>query len=205
MAKMSFNAQMGIRFRKITSDYAKINLYVHETAMMILRHAHEHKDCSTAQGLVNAMPQSARKLALINWFHKYSPIVVKDDDKWQSRMHKDGSKLYVPFDLEGAEANPWFTIADQMGAEKPPVGLDGMIVWLEAQAKAWEKKADEGKVDEAEILTAKALAAQLRAIKIVHVAPANDKTDPAMPMGENGNVCVDADEGETETKLFAVG
>jgi hypothetical protein len=190
MAKISFNAQMGIRFRKITSDYGKINLYVHETAMLILRHAAEHKDCSTAQGLVNAMPQSARKLALINWFGQFSPIVVKDDDKWESKMHKEGSKLFKAFDLEGAEANPWFTIADKMGAEKPPVGLDGMVAWLEAQAKSWEKKADEGKVDAAELATAKALAAQLRAIKLVHIAPANDE--------------VKADEGFGPMPLTAV-
>lgn len=185
MAKMSFNARMGIRFRKITSDYAKINQYVHETAVLILEHSKEHGDCSTAQGLVNAMPQSARKLALINWFSTYSPIVVKDDDKWQSKMHKEGTKLFCPFDIEAAKANPWFSIADQMGAEKPPVDLKGMIAWLEAQAKSWEKKADEGKVDAAEVLTAKALAAQLRSIKLSHVEAKNDD--------------------EEGTKLFAVG
>lgn len=167
MAKMSFNAAMGIRFRKITSDYGKINKYIHETGILILKHAFEHKDCSTAQGLVNAMPQSARKLALINWFAKFSPIVVKDDDKWTSRMHKEGSKLFVPFDIEGAEANPWFTIAEEMGAEKPPVDLAGMVAWLETQAKSWEKKAESGKVTDDDVIMATTLAAKLRAIKLV--------------------------------------
>lgn len=175
MAKISFNAQMGVRFRKITSDYGKINQYVHETAMLILTHAAEHKDCSTAQGLVNAMPQSARKLALINWFKAYSPIVVKDDDKWDSKMHKEGTKLFVPFDLEAAAAHPWFTLADAMGAEKPPVDFAGMVKWLETNAAQWEKKADEGKVAPEEALTAKALAAALRSIKLVHVDAANDE------------------------------
>ena len=179
---ISFNAQMGQRFRKITSDYGKINLYVHETAMMILRHSFEHGDCSTAQGLVNAMPQSARKLALINWFGKFSPIVVKDDSKWDSKMHKEGTKLYIPFDIDGAEANPWFELADAMGAEKPPVDLAGMLSWLEAQAKAWDKKADEGKVSPSEIATAKSLAASLRAIKVVHV-PANDEENLMKAVG----------------------
>lgn len=189
MAKISFNAQMGVRFRKITSDYGKINAYVHETAMLIMRHAAEHDDCSTAQGLINAMPQSARKLALINWFTQFSPIVVKDDDKWQSKMHKRGSKMYRPFDIDGAEANPWFTLADKMGAEKPPVDFAGMLAWIEAQAKAWDKKADEGKVSETEIATARHLAAQLRGIKLVHVPADND---------------TGAGEGEEAVKLAAV-
>ncbi len=174
MAK-SFNAVMGARFKKITSDYGKINLYVHETAMMILRHAFEHNDCSTAQGLINAMPQSARKLALINWFHTFSPIVVKDDDKWNSKMHKEGTKLFVAFDIEGAEANPWFTIADKMGAEKPALDQAGILKWLETQAAQWEKKADDGnKVAPEASMAAKALAAALRSIKLAPVAePAN--------------------------------
>jgi hypothetical protein len=176
MAK-SFNATMADRFRKITSDYTKINLYVHETAMLILRHAHEHKDCSTAQGLINAMPQSARKLALVSWFTKFSPIVVKDNDKWVSKMHKEGTKLYVPFDIEEAEANPWYTLAEAMGAEKAPATTDDILAWLEAQAKQWEKKAENGKVDESAISSARALAAQLRSIKIIAPTPANSVGD----------------------------
>lgn len=183
MAKVSFNAQMGVRFKKITSDYGKINVYVHETALMILKHAKEHKDCSTAQGLINAMPQSARKLALINWFHTYSPIVVKDDAKWNSKMHKEGTKLFVPFDVEGAEANPWYSMAEVMGAEKPPVDFAGMLKWLESQAAAWDKKAEDGtKVSESEALTAKALAAALRSIKLVHVPADNDGQEIVAPL-----------------------
>lgn len=170
---ISFNARMGQRFRKITSDYGKINQYVHETAMLIIGHAKEHGDCSTAQGLINAMPQSARKLALLTWFTSYTPIVVKDDAKWESKMHKPESKMYKPFDLEGAEANPWFTLADAMGAEKPPVDYSGMLAWLEAQAKQWEKKAEDAtKVDPSAHNSALALAAQLRAIKLPALASA---------------------------------
>jgi hypothetical protein len=46
--------------------------------------------------------------------------------------------------------------------------------WLETQANSLEKKADDGKVQEVEIATALAVAAQLRAIKVQHVEPAND-------------------------------
>lgn len=176
MANISFNARMGQRFRKITSDYGKINQYVHETAVLIIEHSLAHGDCSTAQGLINAMPQSARKLALLTWFTSYTPIVVKDDPKWQSKMHKPESKMYKPFDIEGAKANPWFSLADAMGAEKPPVDNSGILAWLEAQAKQWEKKAEDAtKVDPSAQLSAIALAAQLRAIKLpLANAAAND-------------------------------
>lgn len=178
MAKITFNARMGQRFRKITCDYGKIDQYIHETAMMIIGHAKDHGDCSTAQGLINSMPQSARKLALINWFKKFTPIVVKDDANWESKMHKPESKMYKPFDIEGAEATPWFTLADGMGAEKPAVDYSGMLAWLEAQAKQWEKKAEDAtKVDPSAHNTALALAAQLRAIKLPALSADNNNDD----------------------------
>lgn len=183
MAK-SFNARMGARFTKITSDYGKINAYVHDTAMMILRHAQEHKDCSTAQGLINAMPQSARKLALINWFHKYSPIVVKDDSKWASRMHKPDTKLYVPFDIEAAEANPWYNIADEMGAEKV-YHLDDMLkIGPAADAKRIRGKLAKGEVAAEDIAAVTAYAEYLESIKVPTSftgKPANDGAPKAKP------------------------
>lgn len=106
MAKLSFNARMAIRFKKITSDYGKINAYVHETAMEILEHVKEHRNCATAQMLINAMPQSARKLALITWFSTYSPILVKDKSDWTPKILPETDSRFVDFDLEGAKANP---------------------------------------------------------------------------------------------------
>ena len=142
MAK-SFNAQMKHRFQRITTSYQRINSYVHDTAVMIIKHAKEHGDCSTAQGLVNCMPQSARKLALVNWFKKYTPIVVKDDDKWASKMHKPGTKLYVEWNIEEAEANPWYTIADEMGAEKP-ADITKLLNLFPALVAKIKKQSEEG-------------------------------------------------------------
>ena len=179
MAKLSFNARMAVRFKKITSDYGKINLYVHETAIEILEHIQEHRNCATAQMLVNAMPQSARKLALITWFSTYSPILVKDDAKWTPKILPETDNRYVPFDVEAAKLNPWYLIADKMGSEKPAADIQAMNAWLETQAKAWEKKADdESKVLPGEALAAKALATALRAIVVTHVEAVVAKAQP---------------------------
>ncbi|QDP56984.1 MAG: hypothetical protein Unbinned2691contig1000_58 [Prokaryotic dsDNA virus sp.] len=146
MAK-SFNARMQDRFATITASYEKANKYVHETAMMILKHAKDHKDCSTAQGLVMALPASMRREMLIMWFAKFSPIVVKNSDDWASKMHKEGTKLYVPFNLEEAEATPFYVLAEQ-NKERPPFDIKALLKMLEQGPKRLQKLLDDGEVPE---------------------------------------------------------
>ena len=178
MAK-SFNQQMLARFKNITTSYNKINTYIHETAMLIITHASEHGDCSTAQGLVNAMPQSARKAALLAWFAKYTPIVVKDNDKWQAKMHKPDSKLFVAWDIEGASANPWYTIAEEMGSEKVFSFDDILKIGPAADARRILKQIENGHVAPEAVEAATAYANYLATIKVpdfTHVK-ANDTED----------------------------
>jgi len=171
MAK-SFNAQMQDRFTKITTDYNTVNQYVHDTAVMIAKHAQEHNDCSTAQGLVMAMPASIRREMLILWFAKFTPIIVKNDDKWVAKMHPKDSKNYVPFDLEAGEKTTFMSLSRQ-NKEKAPLDYAGLVMLPAKIAKQLEDRLADNKVDEGEIETAKALIAQLRGIRVVHVeAPA---------------------------------
>lgn len=170
MAK-SFNAQMKERFARITTSYEKANAYVHETAMMILKHAEEHKDCSMAQGLIMAMPASQRREMLILWFTMFSPIVVKNNEDWTSKMQpetlKNGDKnpLYKPFDLEGAAAKPWFELAKE-NKERPPIGDEGLEKLISQFAARLEKMVEKGEVEQAYKDAALAVSAQVRKIRV---------------------------------------
>jgi hypothetical protein len=174
MAK-SFNAEMADRFTKIRSDYQAVNAYVHETAVLIAKHAKEHGDCSTAQGLVMAMPKSARREMLILWFKTFTPIVVKNDDAWAAKMHKDDSKLYVPFDIEAGEATTFMDLAAQ-NKEKAPLDFAGLVLLPQKLAKQLEGRIAHGLIDPSELETAKILVATLRGIRVQHVeaVPAPD-------------------------------
>ena len=184
MAK-SFNEQMKARFVQIASSYDKANAFVHETAMLILAHANEHKDCSTAQGLVMAMPASIRREMLILWFSKFSPIVVKNNDDWNAKMHKEDSKMFVPFDLTAAGAKPFYELAKE-NKERPPLEFGDLVLMPEKQAKRLEAMLEDGKIAPDEVETAKALILALRKIKVRHIepTPANDEApaDPAAAM-----------------------
>lgn len=172
MAK-SFNQRMKERFVRITSSYQKANEYVHETAMMIVKHAKEHGDCSTAQGLVMALPASMRREMLILWFGTFTPIVVKNSDDWDAKMHKEGTKLFVDWNLEKAEETPFYELAEQ-NKERPPLDLEGLIKMFTQFGDRIEKLIDEDKVPEELVESAYAAAKRIKAIKIVPKAPAND-------------------------------
>jgi len=184
MAK-SFNARMQDRFATITASYEKANKYVHETAMMILKHAKEHKDCSTAQGLVMALPASMRREMLIMWFAKFSPIVVKNSDDWASRMHKEGEKLYVPFNLEEAEATPFYVLAEQ-NKERPPFDVKALIKLVEQGPNRLQKMLDDGNVEQYLIPAVTSVIEQMSKVKVPSVkAPKATNDDAETPVKRN--------------------
>lgn len=172
MAK-SFNARMKDRFATITSNGDKLNKYIHETAMMIAEHAKEHKDCSTAQQLVMAMPASMRREMLILWFSKFTPIVVKNDDKWAAQMHKPGTKLYVEFDLEAGNETPFYKLAEE-NKERAPASIEDLEKWLKSLPNKVEKDIEKGKVSDEAVEFAQAVARALASIKVDRPKPAND-------------------------------
>ena len=176
MAK-SFNAMMADRFTKIRTDAATINKYVHDTAVMIAKHAAEHRDCSTAQGLVMTMPASFRREMLILWFTKFTPIVVKNADGWTAKMHKEDSKLFVPFDVEAGEATPFYELARQ-NKERAPLDFAGLVLLPQKLAKQLQDRIDNELVTPAELETAKSLVAALKGIRVQHVN-INVEAEPA--------------------------
>jgi len=177
MAK-SFNARMQDRFKTLTSNADKLNVYIHDTAMMIAEHAKEHGDCSTAQGLVMAMPASMRREMLILWFKTFTPIVVKNDPKFVAAMHKPASKMFVPWDLEAGKATPFYKLAEE-NKEKAPLTGEALLKMIEGLVKRAEKSIDDGKAEEADIPYIQAIARSLSGLKVERPAVvANDDKEP---------------------------
>lgn len=54
---------------------------IHLTACSILAHVHEHREVSLANKLLNALPKSGRKNALIAWFEAYGEMLFDGKDK----------------------------------------------------------------------------------------------------------------------------
>jgi hypothetical protein len=96
--------------RSITGNIAKLNGLIHDTGMLIMRHANDHGDCTRALVLVKAMPASFRRGLLVGWFERNSPIRMNlTNDK--VGMLKAEAKGYTPFNLEAAAAVPFYVEA----------------------------------------------------------------------------------------------
>lgn len=149
----------------IETNLAKANDRIHETAVMIARHAEEFRDCTTAQRLVMAMPASMRRSMLILWFATFTPIVTKNDPKWTAKMRKADDKAFVAFDVAAGEAKPFYELAKDK-PEADDLTADKANEMIESLIKRLTKRIDDGKVAandkgaiEARITALKAVAA----------------------------------------------
>lgn len=109
----NFKTTMNGLIAEIAKGYGDVRGKVQEAALMVLDHAREHNDVSFAGnptgGLMNAIPSRLRS-DLADWFGRFSPVhfVKNDSGAIIAKMRKDTSTAYVPFDMDGARANPWW-------------------------------------------------------------------------------------------------
>lgn len=93
---------------------AKLDNDIQLAGLSVLAHASEHGDTSTMDALVNAMPKSARKLALVEWMLAYGQARKLDPkNKDEAAAIKAGRVFQLDrtrtLDLESAQAKPWHT------------------------------------------------------------------------------------------------
>lgn len=127
----------------IPAAYTKVNVMVQNTIVAIIGHCAQYGDCSAAARLVDAMPKSARRSAVIDHFGDYSPIRVVKDAKtgnMRANLRKPEDKLYRDYNLDGVRANNWFERASLDKEEEiVTVGVIKDLIW--AAIKRAEKKA----------------------------------------------------------------
>lgn len=177
----------------IRTSADKLNNLIHQTAMMILRHAAPQSaggngfgDCSRAQFLLFDLPASYRRTMLRDWFHAFSPIVVKDKEEgWNAKMHKPDSKLFVEWNLEAADDMPFWKMAETTPEEKV-YDLEALIKMVERLSGQITKKIEEGKVKPEDVLSAQALATTVKGLKFERI-----KAPTPVPAEEQSN-----DDGE---------
>ena len=131
--------------KSITTSAVKLNTLIHATAVAIIAHAAAHGDCTRALKLVQAMPKSHRRGLLINWFGQYSPIGMNVTGG-KVGLHKPESKLFRPFDVEGAKANPFYESQEAQEEQLPDTTLETANKMIFAVAARLQKQIDNGTV-----------------------------------------------------------
>ena len=146
----------------------EFNLLVHQAICSIIAHAQATGDCTRAIKLVEAMPKSTKRAAVINSFADYSPIGM-NLSTGKCSFQKEGSKLYRPFNLEAAKANPWYD-RPEVQKEELPVTLAEVNKMVFALATRLQKKLDAGEVPANDV---EPVTAQIVALKAVGTAQYN--------------------------------
>lgn len=121
------------------------NLLVHDTIIGILVHAQATGDCTRALALVNAMPKSTKRGAVINTFADYSPIGMNVKEQ-KVRFHKPEAKAYKPFDIKAAKANPWYERDEVKTEDLPDTTLEQAHKYIFQLAAKLTKRLDNGEV-----------------------------------------------------------
>lgn len=120
---------------------------MHVIACSALQRLGKHGDIRIVLKMLNAMPEMARKNALIDWFTAFGPIAFTEENKVLSAMHvKDGKTK-----LADAMAKPFWKFKANEGAPYEPINFD---TYISAQVKKLEKDAKETGRDHTHLIMA---------------------------------------------------
>lgn len=119
--------------KSINSRSAKLQRDIHAVAVECLQHAEAHGDATLMKTLYLALPTGQRREALLVWCNTYSPLRVTQQGQNCGLLKKDSPK-YVPFDIESANANPYYDLNERsIGFKASPLDMEKIL------RKAWAK------------------------------------------------------------------
>lgn len=125
---------------------AKLDGDIHSVAIQCLMHAQEHSDPRKLDRLMNALGKAHRKEAFKLWVLAFSPIMWDGDGI--VKMHKEGTQKYVPFNVEGAEAVPFWDFTVENKAK--PLTLAALKKIVEALESKIDKAIEADAIGEGE-------------------------------------------------------
>ncbi len=126
---------------KVKTLGVELDKHIHVTAVSVLNHFILHGDCTLATNLVDAMPKSGRKKALIEWFRTFGNL--KYDTKRE--VFGKGTKEEQN-NLEGAAAMPFWDLTAEK--DPKPITIEAILNMVQARIKKGREKGD---LDDAEV------------------------------------------------------
>lgn len=150
---------------KVVTADGKLDITIHNLAVECLEHAQQHGDFTlfarligdvkTAGGVSYGRGVRSRRLGLLEWAIKFSPIRVNGDGVMG--VLPETSKVYVPFNIEAAQATPFYDLLGEAGRRTTnnPFGIQQMLGRIGSFSKAIDKAVEAGTLegDEAALKT----------------------------------------------------
>lgn len=177
----------------------EFNLFIQETALMIVRHAAPSEinddcvgsgDCTRAIKLARAMPASMRREMLALWFKTFTPIRIKISDNGDrcefdpiykkqekaAKINQDPTKGKVWWNLTEAAETSFGDVAEaNREQEVSLLDFADLIKMVTSVSKRIEKQIAENKVKPEDLPYAHAIAAKVANFKVQR--PKTDEED----------------------------
>lgn len=113
----------------------KLDADIHTAAVSCLNHAEQHGDVTLCTRLVNAMPKSSRRKALVVWFVKFGPLAFNEKEK-AFKVAK--GKEVKQYDIEAAAETPFFDLTAERNPE--PYTLDKLVGFIKRKIEEMKEK-----------------------------------------------------------------
>ena len=140
---MSINIIRGFKeiqsgINTFSKSVAHVDETVHTLACSALTHASEHGDNTLCTMLVQAMPKSGRKAALVEWFTKFGALTwvkIGEEQKFKKSERRQ-------YDLDGAYVTPFYDLTPD--SVPKPFDLKMLLKMIEQATKKAQKGRTEG-------------------------------------------------------------
>ena len=144
---------------------AKLDNDIQIAGLSVLAHVQEHKDSTVADSLVNAMPKSARKLALVEWMLAFGCMRLLDRTKKDEAEAIKAGRVFKyekerTTDLEGAQEKKWHEFKPE-AAVATAFDAQSAVASLLARMRAAQQKGLNIEHREQALADARALVAML--------------------------------------------
>ena len=101
------------KISSIAKRGASLDADIQLAACSVLAHIDQHGDVTLADRLVNAMPKSGRKLALVEFMLAFGKLAVLKANSKENKAAIESGRVFAyakdkDTDIEGAIAKPWY-------------------------------------------------------------------------------------------------
>lgn len=152
-------AKIGRLITTIGKSGQKMDALIHQAACSSLVHASKHGDVTLMSRLVNSMPRSARREALIYWTSQHSPLVwTKGAEGNPSAFRLNKGKKAREFNISGACNTPFWDFSPEKNPA--PFTIDRLVKLVQSKVK---KAVERGELAREEVDTVRA---KLAAIEV---------------------------------------
>lgn len=146
MVKKMSNGQWTTAITKLAALFVKVDHSIHELGCVAMATASETFDARRMLELYKVLGQSARKKGFLVWVEMFSPIRITDSKEKgvTVKLAKQGDPGYAPFDVAGAEARPFWTLAEAEEKTVKPLSADAFLKLIYGYKSKLEKAAEKG-------------------------------------------------------------